>query len=381
MEEIVSLLGKPDIKLIAEDGATFVTYKVILGLCSESLRKIITLTHDDNNDACVTFHGELGKDLEDLVDLAESNFELIMNQSSCDIFLSFKNQNECPEEDSNATEEMNAIMEKDIICKDVTLTREDDLDLEVSSDTYDHLDESSEENKKKASCDDVLFKTELNVEEMEKKSSCKKFQLPDDPLTIVKKSKSKKKQRKNVIPKKVPCELCGKLLTKNYKSMHMILHSSSRVKVACTICDKVLFEDCMKMHMKLVHWKLVGIQPSKLSCHICGKMYNDYKLSTHLLSHEEKKPCKICGVYVKDMDHHMKAVHLPEDQKKHKCPECGKGFYYTRELTQHRINNHLKNRPFQCRYGCDIKYNDASNRYSHEKKKHGGLFKNQQNNP
>ena len=91
---------------------------------------------------------------------------------------------------------------------------------------------------------------------------------------------------------------------------------------------------------------------------------------------EEKKPCQICGVYVRDMDHHRKAAHLPEDQKKHKCPECGKGFYYTRELTQHRINNHLKNRPFQCRYGCDIKYNDASNRYSHEKKKHGGLINN-----
>ena len=35
---------------------------------------------------------------------------------------------------------------------------------------------------------------------------------------------------------------------------------------------------------------------------------------------------------------------------------------------------HLKTRPFNCRYGCDISYNDHSNRNAHEKKTHGKLF-------
>ena len=33
------------------------------------------------------------------------------------------------------------------------------------------------------------------------------------------------------------------------------------------------------------------------------------------------------------------------------------------------------------RYGCDIGYNDVSNRNSHEKKKHGGLFNGAERGP
>ena len=36
---------------------------------------------------------------------------------------------------------------------------------------------------------------------------------------------------------------------------------------------------------------------------------------------------------------------------------------------------------FFFRYGCDIGYNDVSNRNSHEKKKHGGLFNGAERGP
>ena len=38
------------------------------------------------------------------------------------------------------------------------------------------------------------------------------------------------------------------------------------------------------------------------------------------------------------------------------------------------MNVHIRSRPYNCRYGCNMAYNDVSNRNSHEKKKHGGLF-------
>ena len=198
----------------------------------------------------------------------------------------------------------------------------------------------------------------------------------DDPVTIkiVKKSIPRKKLKKD--REKVACELCGKQV-RNLKA-HMEVHASPsysvRVKVACNICGKLVQKQCMKQHMRNLH-DFADQFAAKVSCHICGKVCMTKSiLTSHLLVHEEKRPCPICGLAVRHLDYHMKSAHLSDDQKKHKCPDCGKGFYQSTKLTQHRINVHLRNRPFQCRYGCDIKYNDSSNRNSHERKKHGGLF-------
>ena len=43
-------------------------------------------------------------------------------------------------------------------------------------------------------------------------------------------------------------------------------------------------------------------------------------------------------------------------------------------LESHRMSMHLKLRPHYCRYGCDMSYNDTSNRNQHEKRVHGQLF-------
>ena len=43
-------------------------------------------------------------------------------------------------------------------------------------------------------------------------------------------------------------------------------------------------------------------------------------------------------------------------------------------IEKHKMNVHIKARPFNCRYGCAFAYNDYSNRNAHEHKKHGGLF-------
>ena len=82
-----------------------------------------------------------------------------------------------------------------------------------------------------------------------------------------------------------------------------------------------------------------------------------------------------CDKYfaVKYLETHIKLVHDPTSLE-FKCEICGRGFNHKVYLDKHTMNVHLKLQPYKCRYGCDIGYNDISNRNSHEKKKHGKLF-------
>ena len=91
-------------------------------------------------------------------------------------------------------------------------------------------------------------------------------------------------------------------------------------------------------------------------------------------THEEKKPCPECGERVRKLKAHILAVHTPDEMKKYQCQDCGKGFTFQNKLEVNRMNIHLKLRPYKCRYGCDISYNDTSNRNHHEKKTHGKIF-------
>ena len=84
--------------------------------------------------------------------------------------------------------------------------------------------------------------------------------------------------------------------------------------------------------------------------------------------------CPQCGLMVRLLDSHIMDVHTPDHMKTYQCPDCGKGFSSSTSLKTHRMNVHLKLRPYRCRYGCEDSYNDTSNRNSHEKKKHGKLF-------
>ena len=84
--------------------------------------------------------------------------------------------------------------------------------------------------------------------------------------------------------------------------------------------------------------------------------------------------CHDCGVtivgYRKYCRHRMKA----HDKMRYECDQCDKKFISNSALKCHMMNVHIRTRPYNCRYGCNMAYNDVSNRNSHEKKKHGGLF-------
>jgi len=149
------------------------------------------------------------------------------------------------------------------------------------------------------------------------------------------------------------------------------LKCGKRGNYICNICGKEGITN-LKEHMKINH----SIRPRLLSCDKCGKTFDTKQgLKTHILHvHTEKQPCPQCGVLVRRLQVHISQVHTADDQRRYQCVECGKGFDDNWNLQKHRMNIHLKLRPFQCRYGCADRYNDISNRNKHEKKKHGKLF-------
>ena len=112
-------------------------------------------------------------------------------------------------------------------------------------------------------------------------------------------------------------------------------------------------------------------------CDHCGKtMLTRSVLRMHEKRVHNPKPCPICSKVVKNMRIHNLTTHTDNSMLKFKCETCGRGFKDTPSLKSHEMSLHIKTRPFKCRYKCpnDIGYNDLSNRNSHEKKKHGGLF-------
>ena len=74
------------------------------------------------------------------------------------------------------------------------------------------------------------------------------------------------------------------------------------------------------------------------------------------------------------MREHMLSQHTDEKLKPFQCEKCDKGFSSKKMLKNHEFSVHLKSRPFKCRYECGMDYNDPSNMYQHEKRKHGRPF-------
>ena len=175
------------------------------------------------------------------------------------------------------------------------------------------------------------------------------------------------------------CQECGKVLrnAKRYRahmrSKHMDEVKKKSLQCICNICGKVLSsKGALQGHHKAFH----EIRELTEKCEHCGKLCMSAMALKHHIekSHAEKESCPLCGVKVRKVKMHIESVHTKDEDKKFQCQDCGKGFMVHKQLEKHRINVHLKTRPYNCRYGCDISYNDTSNRNSHEKKTHGKLF-------
>ena len=150
-------------------------------------------------------------------------------------------------------------------------------------------------------------------------------------------------------------------------------HSNMRAMHNCPECGSV-FKNKRSIirHQKEKHSNTMEIH----TCPECGKTFGrKYTLQLHQESlHLKRKwPCQFCDrVFTNrwNMDHHAKA----HSNMRYECDQCDKKFISNSALKCHMMNVHIRSRPYNCRYGCNMAYNDVSNRNSHEKKKHGGIF-------
>ena len=165
------------------------------------------------------------------------------------------------------------------------------------------------------------------------------------------------------------CAKCLKCFsTEDKLSFHMKRHSK---EYKCDKCDKP-FEQRSRLndHIAQKH-------EAPMNCPDCGKtILSGRTFEDHVGKVHTRQPCPKCSVMIlkRNMNGHIRNYHNEDKDKKFYCSECNRGFMERIRFDAHNMNVHIKSRPFECRYGCEVRYNDLSNRNSHEKKKHGGLY-------
>lgn len=143
------------------------------------------------------------------------------------------------------------------------------------------------------------------------------------------------------------CETCGKHISKyeNFKR-HKEL-------------------SCGKSEAEL---EVLRIHP----CEICGKLFTTMKSARQhvaVVHKQEEAVCDICGKVCKTkfaLRSH-KRRHF-ETNRKHKCEECGKGFFSVAILNQHK-RVHTKEKPFKCPL-CEYTSSLAGNINKHSRNVH-----------
>lgn len=136
-----------------------------------------------------------------------------------------------------------------------------------------------------------------------------------------------------------------------------------------------------KRHVERVHLKL-----KEEVCPKCNKgFYENRDLIRHIESHHENIrtvcPVESCGKLVARLDQHVRIMHS-ENSKSTKdvfeCPECGKVFGRSYDLTRHKESVHLKIKNFVCPI-CNKGFTDKRDLNRHAQAIHLGVKRGQKN--
>ena len=129
----------------------------------------------------------------------------------------------------------------------------------------------------------------------------------------------------------------------------------------CTECGKNVIN--LRGHIKTVH------EFDKQKCPICDKeIRNVTLLKQHIrVEHDEKVPCVYCGKLIMGtyMKRHIGQHHSSNDDKRHKCDDCGKGFTNKHHLLDHK-NIHTGEKPYKCKH-CSACFASKGNHGMHER--------------
>lgn len=188
---------------------------------------------------------------------------------------------------------------------------------------------------------------------------------------------------------------CNVLLNTNVdRTNHIKLFHSSGKYRQCSDCEFIGTNVEVTTHRNQIHQTYI--------CDVCGHVSENMKKhNNHILKHKVFK-CKECGeefIGSSKFSHHRADVHGKEFSceecgkvikgrwkwlqhvksthggNRFMCDICGQGFKHKLTMKRHKISVHIKNRPFVCRYGCGADYNDECNLRTHEKRRHGGIYK------
>ncbi|KAK1135029.1 hypothetical protein K0M31_007801 [Melipona bicolor] len=131
------------------------------------------------------------------------------------------------------------------------------------------------------------------------------------------------------------CDICHKSFgNRVYLRSHMKIHSKpeNRRKYRCHICEfETFYSYCYKEHL----WTHTG--ESQVACEVCGKLIRKEYMKIHIRIHTGEKPeiCEFCGKAFSSKKYLIKHRRTHTGEKPYKCEICDKCFTQRGTLSAH----------------------------------------------
>ena len=347
---------KPDLKIVSEDQESIQTYKLLLGMSSKLLGDIF-LQEDFVTESVTTV----------LVPLHSTQVKLMLNY--------FENGSKLPDDLIDLFSVSSPSFTKDTYSDENAFVNdhfvpdgaeaEDSIKVEEEGELpvlikFQNTAKTTNENRQQRRIGNIWTCPK------EKCIQCgKKYRYMDKhtqeicdkvKATIRKYAKNYRKEKAS--QGKVPCELCGKILTNCRSTIkkHMEIHNpEGRTYYNCDQCAyRTVSKQSLTQHMK--NHEGVVLE----TCHICGGKYKDLVKHIHR-SHNNKNKnlmvkCESCGKEIRKMSLavHMKLVHM---ERKYACHLCSYKAQSNSNLKLHISKSHLGVKELkkeQCPH-CDVR--------------------------